>query len=293
MLTIHSPAKINLFLHVIGRRADGYHEIFTLMSPLTFGDEIRIAAISEGLQVRCDHPQVPEDESNLAYRAAEVFFRAQTSRQGNSLPSGIRISIQKQIPVGAGLGGGSSNAAAVLRGLNRICKAPFSRKELIQMGREIGADVPFFVLGTPAFASGIGDRLRPCSMPASVTVLVIDPGIYVSTAEVYKNLDLGLTNCQKEHKDLPLKFRLRDLANHLCNDLETVTLNRHPEISEVKRVLMANGARGALMSGSGSSVFGLFDSRRAALRARDKISRAEAWQIILSELAVQDVAQVQ
>jgi len=290
MVTLNSPAKINLFLHVTGRRADGYHDLFTLMCPLTFCDRIHIAQIPQGFRVRCNHPRVPCDASNLAYRAAALFVRQAAARKAPLSFEGVRIDIQKKIPVGAGLGGGSSNAAAVLCGLNRICNRPFSQPELIRMGREIGADVPFFVRGLPALATGIGDRLQPCPDLEPAPVLVIDPGIPVSTAEVYKNLDLGLTNCPKKHKDLPLKFRPADLAIHLCNDLETVTLNRHPEISVAKQALVSNGARGALMSGSGSSVFGLFDSHGDAVRARDQIARTQAWRMILTELAVEGVA---
>lgn len=290
MLTELSPAKINLFLHVIRRRSDGYHELATLMCPLTFCDRVRITPITKGFRIRCPHPWVPEDDANLAHRAAVRFARETASRQNRPLSGGFQIAIQKRIPVGAGLGGGSSNAAAVLRGLNRIHHHPFSIQELMRMGRDIGADVPFFLRGRAALATGVGDRLHPCPNLPPMAVLLVDPGIFVSTAEVYKNLDLGLTNCQKKHKDLPLKFCPSELATRLCNDLETVSLNRHPEISEVKRVLIESGARGALMSGSGSSVFGLFDTRSAALRACREIGRMRAWRMILTELAVGGIA---
>ena len=289
MLTILAPAKINLFLHVTGRRSDGYHELFTLMCPLTLFDRVRITPISKGIRVRCNHPRVPEDDTNLAHRAAVRFARETIARGKGPFRNGFQIAIQKRIPVGAGLGGGSSDAAAVFCGLNRIYHHPFSSTELMQMGRDIGADVPFFVQDRPALATGIGDRLQTSPKLPPLAVLLIDPGIFVSTAEVYKNLDLGLTNCQKKHKDLPLEFRPSDLATRLCNDLETVTLNAHPEISEAKRALVQNGALAALMSGSGSAVFGLFDSRGKALRARAAIGRAQSWRMILAELAVDGI----
>lgn len=287
VIQISAPAKINLFLQVTGKRPDGYHDLFTLMCPIRLADSLRLESKPSGIRVECSHPNVPVDDSNLAHRAAEVFIRHST-RCGGREPQGVDIVLTKRIPVGAGLGGGSSDAAAVLAGLNELSGYPFRREELMEMGREIGADVPFFVFGQPALATGIGERLVPYRELAAYSVLLIYPGISVPTAEVYKNLDLGLTNCEKKLKDFVLKDRPFDAAFHSCNDLETVTLSRYPQVKAAKTAISGCGARGTLMSGSGSAVFGLFEDAQAAHRAMRTLEKriAPEWLLILSELIV-------
>ena len=287
MIQISAPAKINLFLQVTGKRPDGYHDLFTLMCPIRLADSVRLEPTSSGIRVACSHPDVPTDDSNLAHQAAEVFIRHHT-RQGGRASQGVDIALTKRIPVGAGLGGGSSDAAAVLAGMNELSGYPFRREELMEMGREIGADVPFFVFGQPALATGTGDRLVPYRKLEPYSVLLIYPGISVSTAEVYKNLDLGLTNCEKKLKDFDLKDRPFDAAFHSCNDLETVTFSRYPQVKAAKTAISGCGACGTLMSGSGSAVFGLFEDAQTAHRAMRALEKrvASEWLLILSELIV-------
>jgi 4-diphosphocytidyl-2-C-methyl-D-erythritol kinase len=282
LLTLVSPAKVNLFLHVTGKRPDGYHTLVSLMCPIGLRDTLHLAITGSRIRVNCGHPYVPEDQSNLAHVAAERFFRRLAS-QRNTRQRGVTITIDKHIPVAAGLGGGSSNAAAVLIGLNRCFDAPFSAPQLVEMGLAIGADVPFFLYGKPALATGIGERLRPYPQLRPYSVLVIYPGIRISTAEVYKNLDLALTNCKKKLKDILLKHRAFDAALHSCNDLESVTLPAFPEVRAAKSALLQQGAEGALMSGSGSAVFGLFTDPDKARDAEAALAGRANWQLYLTE----------
>ncbi len=270
-LDLLSPAKINLFLHVTGKRADGYHELISLMCPVSLYDTLTLSFSGTGLRVFCSHPGVPDDETNLVYRAADLFFRE----------SGIRhplsISIDKHIPVGAGLGGGSSNAAAVLTALNRRHGEPFTTDRLMEMGLTLGADVPFFVYRRPALATGIGENLACCGRIIPYSVLLIGFDFSVSTARIYKNLNLGLTKCRKIHKSLLLKAQTWDAVDCLCNDLETVTSAWRPEIETAKQALMDQGAAGALMSGSGPTVFGLFPDETRARKAESALSTVKGW----------------
>lgn len=282
-----APAKINLFLHVIGRRQDGYHELATLMCPLAdLYDRLTLALDQKGITVSCTHPGVPQDKTNLAHGAARQFLQ-QIERRGHGVPPGVRIHIEKQIPVAAGLGGGSSDAATVLMGLNRMLGNPFTQTELMVMGRRLGADVPFFILRAPAWATGIGDQLEPWSGLSPQSVVLITPQVAVSTADVYKNLNLGLTKCRQRLKYISFDKQVVRLHRILCNDLETVTAESVAEVGLAKAALLRTGAKGALMSGSGPTVFGLFDSHEAAQSARRHLQKERAWQVHLSRLQVQ------
>ncbi|CAB5095207.1 4-diphosphocytidyl-2-C-methyl-D-erythritol kinase (EC [Olavius algarvensis associated proteobacterium Delta 3] len=280
-MQLHSPAKINLYLYVTGKRPDGYHNLCTLMCPVTLFDTIDLEIGTGKAGVRCAAPNVPEDDTNLAWQAATAFFEGRQRLTGHPSES-IRITIHKQIPVGAGLGGGSSNAATILLGLNRWFGNLFSKDDLNRMGRPIGADVPFFILQRPALATGIGDKLQPVDQLVPYPILLVYPGIHVSTVSVYKNLNLGLTKKAKEHRNLC--FRERNAVRDLHNDLETVTTIRHPEITVVKESLLRHGALGALMTGSGSAVFGLFNHEVDAQRAFHSISQHTDWKLFLVEM---------
>ncbi len=284
-MEITSPAKINLVLEILGKRADGYHELRTLMCPVSLHDTVRIRIDKEGIFVRCKAPGVPEDASNLAWRAAAAFCRALETRGKASLP-GARIVLEKRIPVGGGLGGGSSNAASVLMGLNRLAGGPLTVSELAALAANLGADVPFFLLGKPALASGIGDRLVAFHGLAPYAVLIVDPGFSISTAAVYANLNLALTKCGKRHKNFAFREIRFEAAHHLCNDLETVVLPRYPVIAAIKKALMENGAQGALMSGSGACVFGLFEDAADARRAFRRLSKSGRWRILQADMMV-------
>ncbi|MGH7886515.1 MAG: 4-(cytidine 5'-diphospho)-2-C-methyl-D-erythritol kinase [Candidatus Binatia bacterium] len=284
-MKIRAPAKINLSLRVVGRRADGYHLLDTIMVPVSLYDDVKIRTLrgvadkkTNGgplVKVRCDHPLVPDGKRNLVYRAARLILAKAKSRHA------IEIFIRKRIPVGAGLGGGSTDAAATLVGLNRLLKLGFSAKQLEHLGLTLGADVPFFIRGRPARARGIGERLRPLGPIARRWLVILYPGFPVSTAWVYRNLLAKLTKPSVNTSIASLLTGDGNLAATLVNDLESVTLGRYPKIGLLKRKLLAAGATGSLMSGSGSSVFGVFDSKRKAEEAFRGLRQEEESQAFL------------
>lgn len=257
-----SPAKVNLFLRVLGKRADGYHEISTLMQPVSLFDELEISVSEgEGIAVVSDSAEAPGGEENLAYKAARVFL------QSTALRRRVEISVKKIIPVGAGLGGGSSDAATVLMALNEMAGIWLPDGALMEMAARLGSDVPFFILKGPALAGGRGEKLKRASLPELHYVL-INPGFHVSTAWVYSSL--VLTNIG-ENNNLLYSYEVpasRDgVVEALANDLEAVTCRQYPEISGLKEMLKGAGALGTLMSGSGPTVFGVFHSREESERA--------------------------
>jgi len=282
-MRLNSPAKINLFLYVTGKRPDGYHNLVTLMCPVTLYDTIHLDIGTGKTGVRCAAPDVPEDETNLAWQAASAFLDHRERRTGSPSES-IHIHINKRIPVGAGLGGGGSNAASILLGLNQCYGDLFGVDDLIRIGRSIGADVPFFILQRPALATGIGDKLQPIHHLVPYAILLVYPGIEVPTGSVYKNLNLGLTKKAKGHRELSFRERKVDAVRELHNDLETVTAARHPEITVVKETLLRHGALGALMTGSGSAVFGLYQDKADARRAYHSISQHTDWKTFPAEM---------
>jgi len=282
-MKILSPAKINLFLQITGKRIDGYHDLVTLMCCIGLYDTISLVFGAKETTVSCVHPNVPEDETNLAFGAASLFLKTLNKNEG------VKISIEKKIPVSAGLGGGSSNAAAVLLGLNRYYGYPFSRDELMSMGLSIGADVPFFIFRKPAIASGIGEKLEAYKGLKKLKILLVFPGFGVSTAEVYKSLNLGLTKCKKKLRYLLLNKQSFDPGYHLCNDLETVVASKHPGIFAAKEALMGQGALGALMTGSGPTVFGLFSDFDKAGKAGRTLSQNDKWQLYHADMITQDI----
>ncbi len=279
-----SPAKINLFLAVTGKRPDGYHELYMLMCAVSLYDTITLIfnpqSRSQKINIFCDATDVPSDESNLAHKAACLFFKKMGVRDS------VDIFIEKNIPTGAGLGGGSSNAAALLSGLNQHYGFPFSREKLMEMGVTLGADVPFFIFGKPAIATGIGEKIEAYKGLSPFKVLLIYPGFSVSTASVYKNFSLGLTTCKKKIINLPFKDSVFNPECHLCNDLETVTASLYPEITEIKSLLCEHGAQGAMMSGSGSAVFGLFSDAETARAAKQNISQNKKWKIFVADMLI-------
>jgi len=277
-LRILSPAKVNLFLCVLGRRPDGYHDLFSLMCRIGLYDEILLNPTSADITLTCSDPALPVDDGNLALRAARRFFEA-CGRRG-----GVAIHLTKRIPVAAGLGGGSSNAASVLLGLNHLHRAPLSLDRLMAVGKSLGADVPFFVFQSPALASGIGDRLEAFAGIPPLAALVVSPTFAVSTRMVYQNLNLRLTNRPKRPTRAHLKKSVFAPDLHLYNDLEAVTLARHPELVAIKNLLTGQGALGSLMSGSGPSVFGLFPDLEAAHKAADTLPMGRGWRLFCAGL---------
>ncbi len=282
---VKAPAKINLFLHVTGRRPDGYHELFSLMCCVGLYDTLGFEFDQPGICVTCDDPGVPGGPGNLAHRAALFFLDALARRRGRA-PGGVRVAIAKQIPVAAGLGGGSSDAAAVLAVLNRHHGSPFDGDELMGLGLKIGADVPFLLHRRPAVATGIGERLEPVEGLGRRRIVLVFPGYPVSTAGVFRNLNLALTKEKKKLKDSPLNVQQLDINRYLHNDLEPVTLAMHPGIGAIKARLLHHGATGSLMTGSGPTVFGLFRDDAAAEAAARALAGENLGLVFLVDMPV-------
>lgn len=269
-ITLRSPAKINLCLSVLGRRPDGYHEVEMLMQMVGLFDEVTVSLNGSGISVRCDNGAVPSGEGNIAWKAAAEMLRISGKQ------AGLAIEIKKNIPVAAGLGGGSGNAAAVLTAANRLLGMGLDRDRLAEVGARIGMDVPFFFYGPTALARGRGEILTELPPLPQFPVLLVNPGFETSTARVYNNVNLWLTKkagCTKISR-----LNLRNIALGLQNDLEPVTSAAHPVINRIKAALLDRGAAGALMSGSGPTVFGIFETETACRAAADGLS-PEGWRL--------------
>jgi len=286
LIDVRSPAKINLFLAVTARRPDGYHELATLMACIDLHDRITLRFSGRDIRLACDRQGIPQDDANLASRAARLFQKAYRQTRGDLPFTGIAIELHKVIPAGAGLGGGSSNAATVLKALNRHVPTPLPTEQLAALALQLGADVPFFLYGKPALATGVGERLHPWPGLFPFHVVVVFPGSGLATADIYRALKLRLTNCEKKLKGFLLKPGIFDAATHLCNDLEPVAERRCPDIRWIKKELKRFGARGALMSGSGSSVFGLFESADGARKAARRLTARAEWQVFQASVMV-------
>lgn len=265
MIEKFSPAKVNLYLAVLRRREDGYHDIATLMQKISLCDEMTFSLTKGRIAIKCPGSSLPEDEGNIVYRAAMACF----SRL--AYDKGVAITIRKTIPIAAGLGGGSSNAATTLVTLNEMLGNRLSKDELLKIGKKLGADVPFFIFGKTAWAFGIGDILRAAENIPPLWFVLIDPGFAVSTKTVYESLNLRLTKDPINYS-IP-RFRTgNNLVEGLRNDLEEVTLNLHPLLNQLKKDMISCGALGALMSGSGPTVFGVFQREEEALRAKEEMT---------------------
>ncbi|MFA5322460.1 MAG: 4-(cytidine 5'-diphospho)-2-C-methyl-D-erythritol kinase [Smithella sp.] len=266
-----APAKINLFLRVLRKRTDGYHDIFSLMQKITLYDELSFVSRPQGIILNCPGTNLPTDDNNLVVRAARAIF------DYCQYSNGIEITLVKKIPMTAGLGGGSSDAATTLIALNEICSFKLKKSELIKIGSKIGADVPFFIFGNTALASGIGDKLKHLRNLPQLNLVLIKPDFGLSTKMVYENLNLRLTR-GKNNYSIRRLLKLGDIVQVLQNDLESFSLEIHPELADLKNVLLRHGALGALMSGSGPTVFGIFRSSREAKKALEVIEKEKSGQ---------------
>ncbi len=267
---LKAPAKVNFRLDVVARRPDGYHDLRMIMQRIDLCDEIAITlSDSAGIRVSCGRQGVPEGEGNIAWKAAAALARL----SGREV--GIDIAITKRIPVAAGLGGGSSDAATVLMGVNDLLGLGLSAERLMEIGAALGADVPFFIFQRPALAEGVGDRLTPLDGVPPVWLVLVNPNVHVSTAWVYQNLQL---TTGRTAANIPLFYEsAADICAVLGNDLEGVTIPRFPVVREIKEQLLAAGAGGALMSGSGPTVFGVFEREEMARQAADELARKHDW----------------
>jgi 4-diphosphocytidyl-2-C-methyl-D-erythritol kinase len=263
---VHACAKINLALRVLGRRPDGYHTLRTIFQSIALHDTLTVVECGGPFAIECDDPGCPADRTNLVWRAAELAWRAAGRRRDLA---GVRVRIDKRIPVAAGLGGGSSDAAAALRACARLWRVP--RAQLLRLAASLGADVPFFLQGGTALGTGRGDLVRRLpDRPPSWVVLVV-PSFGVSTREAYGWWDAraGSRAVGREGAGAPL------------NDLEVAVAAHHPSIARIVQALAGAGARAAAMSGSGSAVFGLFARRAAAVAAADALA-APSRRVVLT-----------
>ena len=268
MISIDAHAKINLSLDVLGKRDDGYHTLQMIMQAIQLHDTISIHEIPDGVEIMCEAPYVPNNSSNIAYKAAQAII------EKYKIKTGVRLEISKRIPVAAGLAGGSTDAAAVLKGMNELFGLGIDNNELMAIGKTIGADVPYCIMGGTALAEGIGEKLTPLSGLGNIPVLLVKPRIGVSTAWVYKNLRLENMG---ERPNTPLLISAigegdtRTLAANMKNVLESVTQQKYPVIEAIKKELVKLGALGSMMSGSGPTVFGIFEDADKAEYAFNKI----------------------
>ena len=269
-MTRLAPAKINLCLHVLGKRKDGYHELAMLMQRVSLFDNISVElTATPGVRVRCEAVVLATGEENIAGRAAAMMLE-QSGGGG-----GVDLVIEKHIPVAAGLGGGSSDAAAVMLALNEMLGAGLSKNRLMELGVRLGADVPFFIFEETAWATGIGERLKKVTGLPRIWYVLVNPGFSVSTSLVYRKLELTSPG---EVARLPrFPGTIKELVSQLHNDLERVTLAEFPVVAEAKELLVGLGAAGVLMSGSGPTVFGVFEKEAEARSAEAAMSRIPGW----------------
>ena len=268
-LALSAAAKVNLALEVIGRRDDGYHEVATVMQAVDLSDKL-VLEDAEVLELRTTASGVPTDGTNLALKAAV------TLREMAGVSRGVRITLDKRIPVAAGLGGGSADAAAVLVGLNRLWGLGWSASRLADAAVKLGMDVPFFLRGGAAMGTGRGERLEPLAASAMALVLV-NPGVAASTAEIYGGVEAGMYSDGARARGMVTALRSRQpgrVAAALGNTLERVASARYREVDQMEAALLAAGALGAAMSGSGLTVFGIARSFDHARQIRARVSRA-------------------
>ncbi|QGU00545.1 4-diphosphocytidyl-2-C-methyl-D-erythritol kinase [Candidatus Syntrophocurvum alkaliphilum] len=265
-ITIEAPAKINLTLDIKGKRDDGYHELETVMHQIDLLDYIKIEKTNENISIQSENTQIPNNEENLAYKAAELFFQKNGIKR-----KGVNIFIQKNIPVGAGLAGGSTNAAGVLKGLNQLYAVNLDQKSLLKLGEYIGSDVPFCIMGGTALAKGRGEVLTPINTQ-KLTILLVKPKYQLSTAEIYKNFAIDKVEENPNNGAFLEAWNNNDIINitsNIANVLESVSIAKYPEIANIKNKLKNLGALNAIMSGSGPTVFGIFNDRKRALNAHN------------------------
>ena len=264
-ISLKALAKINLGLDVVRRREDGYHEVRMIMQTIQLYDRLDIKRTHEpGIQIQTNLSFLPVNENNLIYKAAKLLM------DEFSITDGVSVKLDKRIPVAAGMAGGSTDAAAMLIGVNRLFSLGLTKRQLMERGVQIGADVPYCIMRGTALAEGIGEALSPLPPMVKCPVLIAKPSISVSTKFVYQNLKLDDTTIHPDIDRLidDIKAKnLHDIAAHMGNVLETVTIPNYPVIDEIRKHMLSNGAVGAMMSGSGPTVFGLFDDEDTAKKA--------------------------
>ena len=277
-LSLKSYAKINLCLYVLKEREDGYHEIFSVMQAIDLYDQLTLHKTEKGIVIECGHPDVPKDEKNLAYQAADLLFKEK------NFQGGVRIDIEKKIPVSAGLGGGSSNAAFTLKGINQLFDLKLSFQKLHSLGSRIGSDVPFFLYSGQAVAQGRGEKILPISLYRDYWLVLVCPNLMISTERVYGDVKIDLTE-DKSFINLEIcdnKDGFFRTLTQFHNDLEKVVVNRYAMISQIKETLEKFGAIKSSMSGSGPTVYGVFEKKSQAEEVTKRLSEGD-WQIFLTQ----------
>lgn len=263
-------AKINIGLDVLRRREDGYHEVRMIMQTVDICDDLTFERTAQhGIVIRTDREELPVDGSNLIYKAADLLFREK------GITEGVKITLTKRIPIAAGMAGGSSDAAATMRGLNELFEMGYSVRELQELGVKLGADIPYCLVGGTMLSEGIGEILTPLPAPPDCFLVVAKPDIDVSTGFVYGNLHADKLTYHPDIDGMIEALRtgsLDGVTDRLGNVLETVTVKEYPVIEEIKSLLRSKGAENALMSGSGPTVFGFFKKREAAEAAAQAVS---------------------
>lgn len=266
-MLIKAHAKINISLDVVGKREDGYHLLKMIMQMIDLYDLIEVNKIKSGIQLSCNKHYIPVDERNLAYKAAKLFM------EEYSIKEGVEINIKKNIPVAAGLAGGSTDVAAVLKAMNNIFKVQATEEQLMKLGVKIGADVPYCIIGGTALCEGIGEIVTPLESFKNQILVLVKPNFGVSTKEVYQALDISRV---QRHPSTDILIsgieqnNLKVVSDNMKNILENVTLKKHSILRDIKREMVNMGALGALMSGSGPTVFGFFDDMLRAQICYDK-----------------------
>jgi 4-diphosphocytidyl-2-C-methyl-D-erythritol kinase len=279
-ITVFAPAKINVVLRILDRRPDGFHNLWSIMQTVALEDEvsIKIRADRQGIQLRCDAAQLAADQSNLVYRAAaEVLARAHQS-------IGLDVELRKRIPMGAGLGGGSSDAAATIIGLNRLLRLEWSPTQMADAGQSLGSDVPFFFFAPSAIVAGRGETVRPVDVEGRRWVVLVNPGFGVNTKWAYQQLAATRTAVRpllpvQQELDRQSKLSWTQMVAAAENDFESPVFAAHGKLREIKQSLQAYGAEIALLSGSGATVFGVFENEARARQAQAQFAKETSMRV--------------
>ncbi|MGR3309753.1 MAG: 4-(cytidine 5'-diphospho)-2-C-methyl-D-erythritol kinase [Candidatus Brocadiales bacterium] len=278
LINVKAPAKVNLFLEVFGKRYDGYHEVETVLQEIDLVDDIVIEEKEKGIELSCTNPQVPSGKDNIVCKAAELM------QKETGINKGAKIHLVKRIPMGAGLGGGSSDAAATLKGLNKLWKAGLNEDELVRLASMLGSDVPFFINGNTAICRGRGEIVTPVPINTYFSYVLLYPDIEISTASSYQNLKIDLT---KAVKDVSFLLEIlkggnpESVGKLLYNRLEEAVFQLYPELYRIKEALRAYDFCGLLLSGSGSAIYGLCRRQSDAEEIKTRLDSRGLGQVFL------------
>jgi 4-diphosphocytidyl-2-C-methyl-D-erythritol kinase len=273
-VTVHAPAKVNLILRILDRRSDGYHNLWSIMHTVALEDAVtmRVTSSQGGIRLASNAEGLSVDHTNLVWKAASAVL------EHARLSVGVDIELHKRVPMGAGLGGGSSDAAATILGLNQSLKLGWSREKMAEVGQALGSDVAFFLFAPSAIVSGRGESVRPVTIEGGRWIVLVKPAFGIETKWAYQELAAtraGVRQLSADHSELDRRDRITwgQVAARVENDFEMPVFARHPKLAEIKRSLLKRGAQFALLSGSGATVFGLFDEESAARRAGAELAQ--------------------